>query len=896
MLSFTANFIFSQSWELEQSFTSSGGGDFGYAIHLSGDGNVLAIGAYDDDTTDTNAGKVQVFQKTSSGWQQMGSDLLGASSSDYFGKDVSLSADGQILAVGIPGSDGNGMYSGEVKIYKYDGNDWAQTGNSIYGDSWEFAGKAISLNNDGSVLAVGIYNNDDNGDDAGVVRIYQYGTSGWTQKGSEIYGTGDYDYFGGSVSINGDGNTFIAGAGDNGSGAVDARVFTYVNSNWEQVGNTLKGETSEDDNFGHAVDIDNSGEKVAVGAIYANNDYGSAQLFKIVNDTWEQQGSALTGNNNQSSFGTSIALNNDGTRMAVGASGYVKVFDFDGNDFTQVGPNITPDQSNDYFGYDISISDDGNTIAIGGGGNYVAIYSFLNIPVINTQPQDQTNICVGSEVNFTIVATNVTSYQWQVSTDNGTNWSDVNDNNVYSGATTDTLTVQTAENMAGYQYRCVLNSTDGSVTSDAAILSFDNEPPVVNTSFPDVIIGVDENCEAVLPDYIAQIDVTDNCTAVDDINMVQTPAPGTAISGNTNTVNIKVSDEAGNETEITFNVSVQDQTAPVIQNTIDDKTLEANDNCEAVLPDYTSEVVANDNCTETNALTITQTPAPGSSVSGANVSIEVTDEAGNSSSIGFRVNVIDTTPPVFLSTHSDQEIAANDNCQAELPDYTLDINADDNCQANFMPVQTPAPGTLISGDSNTVSLTIEDEAGNTASVSFNVAVVDQTPPVLICPDNQMLDANTANGYLVDGSGLDVSATDNCSGIASIKNDFNNSDTLDGAVFPVGVTDVVWTVTDSAGNESQCSFYVDVSDTTGIKEWTENGMKVYPNPFYHQINLNFDEALARSIILQDITGKIVWQKNITEKNIIIETKYLQSGIYLLSVSTDSNTITGKIIKK
>jgi len=157
MLSFTANFIFSQSWELEQSFTSSGGGDFGYAIHLSGDGNVLAIGAYDDDTTDTNAGKVQVFQKTSSGWQQMGSDLLGTSSSDYFGKDVSLSADGQILAVGIPGSDGNGMYSGEVKIYKYDGNDWAQTGNSIYGDSWEFAGKAISLNNDGSVLAVGIY-------------------------------------------------------------------------------------------------------------------------------------------------------------------------------------------------------------------------------------------------------------------------------------------------------------------------------------------------------------------------------------------------------------------------------------------------------------------------------------------------------------------------------------------------------------------------------------------------------------------------------------------------------------------------------------------------------------------------------------------------------------------
>jgi len=158
MLFFTANFIFSQSWELDESFTSSDGGDFGYAIDLSGDGNVLAVGAYNDDTIDTNAGKVQVFQKTSTGWQQMGSSLFGASSSDNFGKDVSLSTDGQILAVGIPGSDGNGMYSGEVKIYKYDGNDWGQIGNSVYGDSWEFAGKAISLNDDGSVLAVGIYN------------------------------------------------------------------------------------------------------------------------------------------------------------------------------------------------------------------------------------------------------------------------------------------------------------------------------------------------------------------------------------------------------------------------------------------------------------------------------------------------------------------------------------------------------------------------------------------------------------------------------------------------------------------------------------------------------------------------------------------------------------------
>jgi len=662
------------------------------------------------------------------------------------------------------------------------------------------------------------------------------------------------------------------------------------------VGNTLKGETSEDDNFGHAVDIDNTGEKVAVGAIYANNDYGSAQLFKIVNDTWEQQGSVLTGDDNQSSFGTSIALNDDGTRMAVGASGYVKVFDFDGNDFTQVGPNITPDQSNDYFGYDISISDDGKTIAIGGGGNYVAVYNFLDIPVIFTQPQDQTNVCVGSIVEFSVDAGNVLDYQWQVSTDDGYTWSDITDDTTFTGTTTNILSVIAGEDVNQYQFRCLLSGNDGDVFTDKVLLTLDSEPPVILTAYEDTVVGVNESCTATMPDYVASLEATDNCTDAGDLVITQIPLAGTEISGSANIVTIKVTDEIGNETEVTFNVSVEDQTAPVIQTTIDDQTLEANDDCEAELPDYTGQVVAEDNCTDAINLSIVQTPAPGSYVSGANVTIEVTDEAGNSSSISFRVNVIDTTPPVFLSTYSDQEIAAGDNCQAELPDYTLDVNADDNCQANFMPVQDPAPGTLISGDTNTVTLSIEDEAGNTASVSFNVAVVDQTPPVLICPDNQMLDANSVDGYVVEGAEFDVSGTDNCSGIASVINDFNNSYTLDGAVFPVGVTDVVWTVTDNAGNESQCSFYVDVSETTGMKEWTENGMKVYPNPFHHQINLNFDEALARSIILQDITGKIVWQKNITEKNIIIDTKYLWSGIYLLSVSTDSNIITGKIIKK
>src|SRR5206468_675462 len=55
-----------------------------------------------------------------------------------------------------------------------------------------------------------------------------------------------------------------------------------------------------------------------------------------------------------------------------------------------------------------------------------------------------------------------------------------------------------------------------------------------------------------------------------------------------------------------------------------------------------------------------------------------------------------------------------------------------------------------------------------------------------------------------------SYADNCSG-ATVRNDYNNSSTVAGAVLPKGTTHVTWTVTDASGNTNSCSFNVVVSD-------------------------------------------------------------------------------------
>ncbi|TDP57427.1 T9SS type B sorting domain-containing protein [Flavobacterium dankookense] len=102
-------------------------------------------------------------------------------------------------------------------------------------------------------------------------------------------------------------------------------------------------------------------------------------------------------------------------------------------------------------------------------GNYT-----IAAPIsITTQPQDFTT-CELQTAKFTIVSPTVDSYQWQLSTDNGTTWSNLTNNATYSGVTTIELTVSNVSpTMAGNQYRVFLNRIGNScgLFSTGAILT-----------------------------------------------------------------------------------------------------------------------------------------------------------------------------------------------------------------------------------------------------------------------------------------------------------------------------------------------------------------------------------------------------------------------------------------
>jgi uncharacterized repeat protein (TIGR02543 family) len=202
----------------------------GESVSLSADGSTVAIGAPDNDAGITSFssehGHVRIYQLSGSIWAQKGYDIDGESLQENSGFSVSLSADGNTVAIGAPFNDGISTTGettsiGSVKIYQWNGSSWQQKGLDIDGESkGDWSGFSVSLSADGNTVAIGApYNDgsfsDGRSDDNGHVRIYHWSSS-WELIG-EISGTPFQGGYAGtrsgySVSMSADGGSVAIGA------------------------------------------------------------------------------------------------------------------------------------------------------------------------------------------------------------------------------------------------------------------------------------------------------------------------------------------------------------------------------------------------------------------------------------------------------------------------------------------------------------------------------------------------------------------------------------------------------------------------------------------------------------------------------------------------------------
>ena len=340
--------------------------------------------------------------------------------------------------------------------------------------------------------------------------------------------------------------------------------------------------------------------------------------------------------------------------------------------------------------------------------------------------------------------------------------------------------------------------------------------PIIDTLSPNIVCPVDQteladaSCQATLGDYTALASPSDNCSAPGNITVTQSPAPGTTFSG-TQVVTLTATDEASNTGTCSFNVSVDDQIPPTIS-CPGNQTVGTTTNCYYTLADFTGSASGLDNCTPFGMITYVQSPAVGTILFAGTHTITITgtDASGNSSNCTFDLTVTDQTDPVFTVCPPTQTVIVDASCSAPLGDYTTIAAVLDNCSVGtgITITQSPVAGTSISGPT-TVTLTAEDEAGNSNTCSLTVVTIDTISPSVTCPTDQIVAINASCSYsMPDLSGL-VTGTDNCSVLA------NMSISQNPAVGSTesGVTPVLITLTDENGNSTTCVANVVPDDIT-----------------------------------------------------------------------------------
>ena len=358
----------------------------GYSVSLSANGDRLAIGAVGNDGNGLNSGHVRAYEWSGTAWVQLGADIDGESHEDRSGTSVSLSSDGDRLAIGAPGNDGSGINSGHVRAYEWSGTAWVQLGADIDGESHEDrSGTSVSLSSDGDRLAIGAPNNEGGGWGSGHVRVYQWIDNNWVQLGDDIDGEAENDRSGHSVSISSDGNRLAIGAAQNSgneSWSGHVRVYQWSDEAWTQLGADIDGEAAQD-HSGDAVSLSSDGNRLAIGAPMNDEsgpEAGHVRVYHWTGKDWIQLGADINGEAAYDNAGSddSVSLSSDGSRLAIGAvwndgngfdSGHMRVYQWSGTAWVQLGTDIDGEAAYDESGRFVSLSSNGNRLAIGAAQN-----------------------------------------------------------------------------------------------------------------------------------------------------------------------------------------------------------------------------------------------------------------------------------------------------------------------------------------------------------------------------------------------------------------------------------------------------------------------------------------------------------------------------------------------
>ena len=205
---------------------------FGYSVALSGNGDTLAVGAFDEDG---GKGAVHVFMRKGSAWaEQARLQSSNAERADSFGAWVAISDDGNTLAAGALDEDSlltnvnsgdqgatdqsTDTSAGAAYVFTRHRDRMVPAGlhQSLEYGKEDWFGVRVALSGDGNTVAVSAPNEDganDGAPEAGAVYMYSRSAGAWSHQ-VDLKGTNtdQFDELGSSLALSSDGRTLALGA------------------------------------------------------------------------------------------------------------------------------------------------------------------------------------------------------------------------------------------------------------------------------------------------------------------------------------------------------------------------------------------------------------------------------------------------------------------------------------------------------------------------------------------------------------------------------------------------------------------------------------------------------------------------------------------------------------
>lgn len=335
------------------------------------------------------------------------------------------------------------------------------------------------------------------------------------------------------------------------------------------------------------------------------------------------------------------------------------------------------------------------------------------------------------------------------------------------------------------------------------------EAPIIDSCPADRSLGSDENCQAAVPNLIPEITAHDNCTATASLIFTQDPIAGTLIDETTE-VTLTVKDEVGHESPCTLILTVEDQTAPTA--ICQDLTVYLS---SPFLSAAMADAGSSDNCGITSLLINDETGLYfGASDMGEHeITLQVADSAGNSDSCTAALTVVDDIAPdahckditVYLSAPTITAAAIDDGSTDNVAITSMLING-----AEQLSFDTGDVGT------QTVTLRVEDAAGNADECDALITIVDDLPDEGETPSGFQVTA-VGNTHIFVSEGASATFTVTVSGAQSLPSyqwyRHTEDKALNAIPDAISASYTIGNVSEEDLGEYQCEVYDSVADET-----------------------------------------------------------------------------------